>query len=92
MPETTLYTRQQAIRLSADSDVAELKGQIVAASQGTPAFIEVMAAAGGQVSILVTGQSEIWFETIDRAEDQSAVSEAGLPEFDYYGTEAIFPN
>ena len=88
MPVTTLYTRQQAIRLSPGSDVDALKGRIVAASGGAPEFVDVETASGSHVSVLVTGRTEIWFETVDRVDEPSAASVAELPDFDYYAAES----
>lgn len=58
----------QEFFLPAESDIAALQQQILAAVTGPPAFVSFRPAGHGEVTVLVTPQVPIRFEVEERSE------------------------
>lgn len=91
MKITKLRIDGQVFYLSAGTDIAALKSQILNAASGTPEFIEFEPAGYGKVSVLMTPHTPVRLEEEDHAEEEIQGWTQMPPEIDAYGFHALVP-
>jgi hypothetical protein len=70
----------QTFVLAADEDVAGLKAQIISACQGgKSAFVDFESVGRGLISVLITPNLPVRFETFERSEEQMREWESAPP-------------
>ena len=67
---TTLRVDGQNYNLPNTIDIAAVKAQIIAAVCGSAAFVDFDTLGNGQVSVLITPQTPVRFEIVERTQEE----------------------